>query len=65
MQPVHRDRRNFTTIREYQSILTGEIYYIEAKINSKSAMLTIAKLLKKLGVGVETPLLESSGMVLQ
>lgn len=65
MQPVHRDRRKFTTIREYKSILTGEIYYIEAKINSKSAMLTIAKLLKKLGVGVETPLLESSGMVLQ
>ncbi|MGE7688592.1 PD-(D/E)XK nuclease family protein [Lysinibacillus sp. NPDC097214] len=62
MQPVHLDRRKFTTIREYQSILTGEIYYIEAKINSKSAMLTIAKLLKKLGVEVETPLLESSGM---
>lgn len=59
MQPVHRDRRKFTTIREYQSILTDEIYFIEAKINSKSAMLTIAKLLKKLGVGVETPLLDS------
>lgn len=61
MQPVHRDRRKFTTIREYQSIRTGEIYYIEAKINSKSAMQTIAKLLKKLGVGVETPLLENNG----
>ncbi|MED4017728.1 PD-(D/E)XK nuclease family protein [Sutcliffiella cohnii] len=65
MQPVHRDRRKFTTIREYQSIRTGEIYYIEAKINSKNAMQTIAKLLKKLGVGVETPLLENSGMVPQ
>lgn len=62
MKPVHFDRRKFTTIREYQSILTGEVYYIEAKINSKSAMQTIAKLLKKLGVEVETPLLESSGM---
>ncbi len=62
MKPVHLDRRAFTTIREYQSILTGEVYYIEAKINSKSAMQTITKLLKKLGVEVETPLLESSGM---
>lgn len=65
MQPVHRDRKKFTAIREYESILTGEIYYIEAKIDSKSAMLTIAKLLKKLGVDVETPLLESSELVLQ
>ncbi|KOS64145.1 PD-(D/E)XK nuclease family protein [Lysinibacillus agricola] len=62
MQPVHLNRRKFTTIREYQSILTGEIYSLEAKINSESAMLTIAKLLKKLGVEVETPLIESNGM---
>ncbi len=60
MKPVHRNSREFTTIREYQSIITGEIYYIEAKINPESAMLTIAKLLKKLGVGVETPLLVNS-----
>ena len=59
MQPVHLDRRHFKTVREYQSTLSGETYYIEAKINSKAAMQTIAKVLKKLGTEVETPLLDS------
>lgn len=63
MQPVHQDRRKFTTIREYQSILTGETYFIEAKINSKSAMQTIAKMLNKLGVKAETPLLNSENLI--
>lgn len=59
-KPIHKDQRKFVSERTYDSILTGETYYIEAKINSRSCMVTIAKLLKKLGVAVETPLLENS-----
>ncbi|MEH7417079.1 PD-(D/E)XK nuclease family protein [Neobacillus drentensis] len=59
-KPFHKDQRKFVTERTYVSILTGETYYIEGKINSSICMLTIAKLLRKLGVAVETPLLKNS-----
>ncbi|MEH7335095.1 PD-(D/E)XK nuclease family protein [Neobacillus drentensis] len=58
-QPVHKDRKKFAQIHTYESIITGETYYIETKINPESCMKTISKLLKTLGVEVETPLLET------
>ncbi len=58
-QPVHKNRKKFASIHTYESIITGETYYIETKINPQSAMKTIAKLLYNLGVEVETPLLEN------
>lgn len=59
-QPIHKNRKKFASIHTYESIITGETYYIETKINPESGMKTIAKLFKKLGVEVETPLLENS-----
>ncbi|MCA1318390.1 PD-(D/E)XK nuclease family protein [Bacillus tianshenii] len=58
LQPIHKNRNKFASIHTYASIHTGEIYYIETKINPMSAMKTIAKLLGNSGVSVETPLLE-------
>jgi hypothetical protein len=58
-QPIHKNRKKFASIHTYESILSGETYYLETKINPKSAMMTIAKLLRNLGVEVETPLLEN------
>jgi hypothetical protein len=57
-QPVHKNRKKFASIHTYESIVTGETYYIETKINPLSAMKTLAKLLNNLGVEVETPLLK-------
>ncbi|MCM3618452.1 hypothetical protein M3936_12755 [Sutcliffiella horikoshii] len=62
-QPVHKDRKKFASLHTY-AIDTLETYYIETKINPKSAMMTIAKMLRELGVGVETPLLEIGEEVL-
>ncbi|WP_394187127.1 PD-(D/E)XK nuclease family protein [Metabacillus halosaccharovorans] len=60
-QPIHKNRKKFASIHTYESILTGETYYLETKINPQSAMKTIAKLLNNLGVEVHTPLLENNG----
>ncbi|MEH7237779.1 PD-(D/E)XK nuclease family protein [Bacillus sp. JJ1562] len=57
LQPIHKNRKKFASIHEYESIKTGETYYLETKINPESGMKTIAKLLKKLDVEIETPLL--------
>ena len=63
-QPVHKDRKKFASIHTYESIHTGETYYIEAKIPPAFAMKTIAKMLKELGVVVETPLLEENEVLI-
>jgi hypothetical protein len=62
-KPVHKNRKNFASIHRYESILTGETYYLETKIKPVDGMLTIAKLLRNLDVGVETPLLENGETV--
>lgn len=59
-QPIHKNRKKFASIHTYESIKTGETYYLETKINPQSAMKTIAKLLNILDVAVETPLLDNS-----
>lgn len=59
LQPIHKSRKKFVSTHTYESIRTGETYFLETKINTESGMLTIAKLLKNLGVAVETPLLEN------
>lgn len=46
--PKHKDRKDFASVHEYESILTGETYYLETKINPESGMKTIAKLFKSL-----------------
>ncbi|WP_226669698.1 PD-(D/E)XK nuclease family protein [Metabacillus litoralis] len=58
LQPVHKNRKKFASIHTYESIITGETYYIETKINPQSAMKTIVKLLNALGVVGQAPLLE-------
>ena len=58
-QPIHKNRKKFASIHTYDSTVTGETYYLETKINPYSAMKTIAKLLKNLGIAVETPLLNN------
>ncbi|WP_162927746.1 PD-(D/E)XK nuclease family protein [Bacillus sp. Y1] len=57
LQPIHKNRKKFASVHTYESMITGETYFMETKINPHSGMLTIAKLLKNLGVEVETPLL--------
>ncbi|WP_318509242.1 hypothetical protein [Bacillus sp. T3] len=57
LTPNHKNRKKFASVHTYDSILTGQTYYLETKINPHSGMKTIAKLLRKLGVTVETPLL--------
>lgn len=60
LQPVHKDKRHFTQMHTYKSKLTGTTYYLETKINPKSGLETLAKLLTRLGVEVKIPLLESN-----
>jgi hypothetical protein len=60
LEPVHKDKRNFTQLHTYKSKLTGTTYYLETKINPKSGLETLAKLLTCLGVEVKIPLLESN-----
>ena len=58
LQPVHKDKRIFTQMHTYKSKRTGTTYYLETKINPKSGLETLAKLLTRLGVEVKIPLLE-------
>ncbi|MFJ5762016.1 DUF4145 domain-containing protein [Neobacillus sp. NPDC093182] len=60
LEPVHKDKRNFTQLHTYKSKLTGTTYYLETKINPKSGLETLAKLLTRLGIEVKIPLLESN-----
>lgn len=57
LQPIHPDQRPFTQLHTYQSQFRGEVYYLETKINPKSGLETLGKLLTRLGVEVEIPLL--------
>jgi hypothetical protein len=57
MQPIHPDNRPFAQLHTYQSQITGEIYYLETKINPKSGLETLGKILARLGIEVEIPLL--------
>lgn len=58
LQPIHPDQRPFTQLHTYQSQLTGEVYYLETKINPKSGLETLGKVLTRLGVEVDIPLLK-------
>ncbi|WP_233434984.1 DUF4145 domain-containing protein [Mesobacillus jeotgali] len=58
LQPIHPDQRPFTQLHTYQSQLTGEVYYLETKINPKSGLETLGKVLNRLGVEVDIPLLK-------
>lgn len=60
LEPIHKDKRNFTQLHTYKSKLLGTTYYLETKINPKSGLETLAKLLTRLGVEVKIPLLESN-----
>jgi hypothetical protein len=60
LQPVHKDKRPFTQKHTYHSKLTETTYYLETKINPKSGLETLAKLLTRLGVEVKIPLLEGA-----
>lgn len=58
LEPFHKDKRAFTQLHTYKSKQTGTTYYLETKINPKSGLETLAKLLTRLGVEVKIPLLE-------
>ncbi|WP_286182585.1 DUF4145 domain-containing protein [Bacillus sp. ISL-55] len=58
LQPIHPDQRPFTQLHTYQSQIEGEVYYLETKINPKSGLETLGKVLTRLGVEVEIPLLK-------
>lgn len=58
LQPIHPDQRPFTQLHTYHSQLSGEVYYLETKINPKSGLETLGKILTRLGVEVDIPLLK-------
>ncbi|MDP4162877.1 MAG: DUF4145 domain-containing protein [Bacillota bacterium] len=58
LEPIHRDNKHFTQMHIYESQITGEVYYLETKINPKSGLETLEKILKRLGVEVDIPLLK-------
>jgi hypothetical protein len=58
LKPIHPDNRPFTQLHTYQSQMTGDIYYLETKINPKSGLETLGKILTRLGVEVDIPLLQ-------
>lgn len=60
LEPLHKDKRPFTQLHTYPSKLTETTYYLETKINPKSGLETLAKLLTRLGVEVKIPLLEDN-----
>ncbi|WLR57271.1 DUF4145 domain-containing protein [Mesobacillus subterraneus] len=58
LQPIHPDQSPFTQLHTYLSQLTDEVYYLETKINPKSGLETLGKILTRLGVEVDIPLLK-------
>jgi len=62
-QPVHKNRESFVSIHTYESMITGETYYLETKISPETAMRTMAKLFKNLGVDAETQLIDNNGEI--
>ncbi|MBT2703258.1 DUF4145 domain-containing protein [Bacillus sp. ISL-35] len=57
LQPIHPDQRPFTQLHTFESNITGNVYYLETKINPKSGLETLGKILTRLGAEVEIPLL--------
>ncbi|WP_240035174.1 DUF4145 domain-containing protein [Neobacillus notoginsengisoli] len=57
LEPIHKDNKHFAQLHTYKSVLSGEVYYLETKINPRSGLETLGKLLKRLGVEVDIPLL--------
>lgn len=60
LEPIHKDNKHFAQLHTYKSVVTDEVYYLETKINPRSGLETLGKLLKKLGVEVDIPLLRES-----
>jgi hypothetical protein len=60
MEPVHTDYKPFAQVHTYHSSITGDTYYLETKINPRSGLETLGKILKRLGVKVEIPLLKEN-----
>ncbi|MGG3466921.1 DUF4145 domain-containing protein [Neobacillus pocheonensis] len=60
LEPIHKNKKNFTSLHTYESILTDKTYYLETKINPKSGLETLKKILEQLGVEVKIPLLEEN-----
>jgi hypothetical protein len=60
LKPIHKGQRRFTQKHTYESTITGETYYLETKINPKSGLETLGKVLTRLGVEVKIPLLEET-----
>jgi hypothetical protein len=58
LQPFHPDQRPFTQLHTYQSQISGDVYYLETKINPKSGLETLGKVLTRLDVEVDIPLLK-------
>ncbi|WP_246277245.1 DUF4145 domain-containing protein [Neobacillus endophyticus] len=58
LKPLHQDNKNFRQKQTYISIVTGETYYLETKMNPKSGLEILGSLLTQLGVEVKIPLLE-------
>ena len=58
LQPIHPDQKPFTQLHTYQSQVSGEVYYLETKINPKSGLETLGKILARVGVEVDIPLLK-------
>lgn len=58
LQPIHPDNRPFAQLHTYPSQNTGDVYYLETKINPKSGLETLGKILTRLGVEVDIPLLQ-------
>ncbi|WP_462413341.1 DUF4145 domain-containing protein [Neobacillus sp. Marseille-QA0830] len=59
LKPIHKDQRPFTQKHTYESKVTGKTYFLETKINPKSGLETLGKLLTRLGVEVKIPLLDN------
>jgi hypothetical protein len=57
LQPIHPDQRPFTQLHTFISEETGKVYYLETKINPKSGLETLGKILTRLGAQVKIPLL--------
>ncbi|WP_246628994.1 DUF4145 domain-containing protein [Mesobacillus maritimus] len=58
LNPVHKNNRSFAQMHTYKSSLTGDIYYLETKINPRSGLETLRKIFGMLGVQVSIPLLD-------
>jgi hypothetical protein len=58
LKPIHPDHRPFAQLHTYQSQISGDFYYLETKTHPKSGLETLGKILTRLGVEVDIPLLQ-------